>query len=166
MDTPLTLVVDASIQLELNVADLYAVFQEAFLEHRDFWWKLRLEERNHASLIRSAKEQFYPVGKFPVDLISNQFNEITEVNHKLSLLIAKYRDEAPSESEAFSIALLLEQSAGEAHYHEFMDADAEQGSGCKLCAIFQQLNEHDKDHAKRIQDYMGSHNIPNISIDF
>jgi len=166
VDTQLTLVVEASIQLELNVADLYAVFHNAFPKHADFWWKLRLEERNHAALIRSAQEQFDPVGKFPVDLISSQLSEITEVNRKLSLLIDKYGEEAPSEAEAFSVALLLEQSAGEVHYQKFMDADAEQGSGCRLCAVFQQLNERDKDHAKRIQDQMDSHGIPTISVDF
>jgi hypothetical protein len=166
VNTQLNLVVEASIQLELNVADLYAVFHHSFPKHADFWWKLRLEERNHAALIRSAQEQFDPVGKFPVDLISSQLNEITGVNQKLSQLIDKYREQAPSESEAFSVALLLEQSAGEVHYQKFMDADAEQGSGCRICAIFQRLNEHDKDHAERIQNQMDSHGIPPISIDF
>lgn len=165
MDTQLSQVVDASIQLELNVAELYGFFHTAFPQHEEFWWKLRLEERNHAALIRSAKEQFDPVGKFPVDLVSSQLIEITEINNKLRSLIERFNINAPSESEAFSIALLLEQSAGEAHYQKFMETDAGQESKCQLCKIFQQLNEHDKDHAERIQNYMDSQGITAIDVD-
>ena len=89
MDTKLALVVDASIQLELNVADLYAVFHETFPQHAAFWWKLRIEERNHAALIRTAKDQFDPIGKFPSELISTKLHELTKTNHMLADLIVK-----------------------------------------------------------------------------
>lgn len=166
MDTQLLRVVDASIQLELNVADLYGVFHTAFPQHAEFWWKILLEERNHAALIRSAKEQFAPVGKFPTDLITSQLSELTAVNSKLESLVEKYKHAAPSESEAFSVALLLEQSAGEVHYQKFMEADTDEGQGNSLSKIFQQLNVHDKDHAQRISHYMDSHGIAKINVSF
>jgi hypothetical protein len=164
MDTRFSQVVEASIRLELNVADLYGLFHAAFPQHEEFWWKLRLEERNHAALIRSAKEQFDPVGKFPVELVSSQLAEITEINNKLQSLIERFSIHSPSEPEAFSIALLLEQSAGEVHYQKFMEIDAKQGSGCPICKIFQQLNEDDKDHAERIKNYMDTNGIVPLDI--
>jgi hypothetical protein len=163
MDTKLALVVDASIQLELNVADLYAVFHETFNQHAAFWWKLRIEERNHAALIRTAKDQFEPVGKFPAELISSKLQELTECNNMLADLIVKYQSNPPSEPEAFSVAYALEQSAGEMHYQHFMEQDTDSSS--KLTRIFQQLNEHDKDHATRVRAYMEQHDIPLVEVD-
>lgn len=163
MDTKLALVVDASIQLELNVADLYAIFHETFPQHAAFWWKLRIEERNHAALIRTAKDQFDPVGKFPAELISTKLQELSACNNMLVDLIVKYQAAPPNESEAFSVAFELEQSAGEMHYQKFMEQELDSNS--KLSRIFQQLNEHDKDHAERVRTYMVQHEIPLIAID-
>ncbi|MFO7610669.1 MAG: hypothetical protein R6X35_16035, partial [Candidatus Krumholzibacteriia bacterium] len=52
--------------------------------------------------------------------------------------------------EAFALALELEQSAGEAHFQNFMESD---GSG-SLARVFQSLNRGDMDHAQRLRSYM------------
>ncbi len=47
---------DESIQLELNLATLYTIFNDCFAEDEDFWWDLAMEERGHASLLQQEKK--------------------------------------------------------------------------------------------------------------
>ncbi|MEA3487197.1 MAG: hypothetical protein U9R20_06020 [Thermodesulfobacteriota bacterium] len=69
MDKDFSYLIEESINLELNIADLYFLFHELFPEDADFWWRLVLEEKNHAALIRSGKKYFEPVNKFPRNLL-------------------------------------------------------------------------------------------------
>lgn len=155
MNEDLSLIIDESIQLELNVSELYRIFHAAFPEDADFWWKLCLEEENHAALIRSIKETFLPVGKFPEAIFCNSLENLKKHNTKLRSLIRKFRDNAPSREDALNIALEVEQSAGELHYQEFI----EKKEKSRIEQIFEELNRDDKDHAKRIRSYMDDNGI-------
>jgi ferritin len=148
--------IDESIKLELNVADLYLLFFNSFPEDADFWWKLVLEERNHAALIRSGKEYFEPLNKFPYDLLANSLQKVKDTNSKLKSLIKELESVSPSRQEAFNIAFDLENSAGELHFQNFMNKE----KSLKIDNIFKQLNQDDKDHALRISLYMKNHDIP------
>jgi hypothetical protein len=147
--------IDESIKLELNVADLYLLFFNSFPEDADFWWKLVLEERNHAALIRSGKEYFEPLNKFPYDLLANSLQKVKDTNSKLKSLIKELESVSPSRQEAFNIAFDLENSAGELHFQNFMNKE----KSLKIDNIFKQLNQDDKDHALRISLYMKNHDI-------
>ena len=57
---------DEGIQLELNVAGLYTIFQAAFPDDAVFWRELVVEEKNHASLLNDGKVRFHPLDKFPL----------------------------------------------------------------------------------------------------
>ena len=46
--------IDESIQLELNISELYMIFNQAHTEDADFWRKLAEEELNHAEIVRKA----------------------------------------------------------------------------------------------------------------
>ncbi len=155
MDKELSKIIDESIMLELNVSELYTIFSSAFSEHAGFWWKLALEEKNHAALIRSGIEHYEPVNKFPTDLISSKLSVLEDTNTKIVLLVKEYTSNTPSEEEAFNIALEFEQSAGEIHYQTFM----KKGEAETISRIFEKLNGDDKDHANRIRTYMNNHNI-------
>jgi len=148
---------DETTQLELNAAELYRIFHVAFPDDADFWWKLHLEEKNHAALIRAGREDFLPVGKFPLDMVSQQLEEVKRANFVLATLISKYQDAPPLRQEAFQTALLLEESTAELHFQKFMSKEADS----KLDEIFQQLNREDRDHAIRIRSYMEDHEIEN-----
>lgn len=152
---------DESIQLELNVAELYKIFYSAFPEDADFWWELVLEEKNHASLLQSGKDRFAPKGVFPKELISSSFEHLQDANKKLVTRIKKYRATPPPREATFNIALSLEQSSGEKHFQEFMD----KSSGTSLDKIFQKLNSDNKNHAIRLYSYMKSHDINLQEID-
>ncbi len=150
MSDHLNELIEESIRLELNVADLYLFFQAAFPEDADFWWALALEEKNHAALVRSLKEHFLPVGKVPEDLLASSLETVKETNRMIRGLLEKYRNTPPGLEEAFQVACRLEEGAAEIHFQEFMDRE---GSS-ELDKIFQRLNADDKDHGKKLRSYM------------
>jgi len=147
--------IEESIQLELNVGELYLLFCHAFPDDTDFWWGLCVEEKNHAALIRSIKEGFMPVGILPDELLSSSVGKVREANTGLVTLIARFKTASPSREEAFSIAHALEESAGEIHFQTFMEKE----TGSPIDQVFQRLNRADKDHATRIRSYMEKHGI-------
>jgi ferritin len=53
------------------------------------------------------------------------------------------------------VALKMEMSAGELHFQHTMSRPADS----KVLKLFQTLNQDDKDHAKRIRDYMKENQI-------
>jgi len=65
--------IEKAIQLELNVAELYIRFHKLFPSDASFWWKLAIEEKNHAALLKTLQLmkdshveiplEFYPAGK-------------------------------------------------------------------------------------------------------
>jgi hypothetical protein len=55
--------IEEAIQLELNAAEIYAVFSETIAEDTDFWTCLSWEKRNHALLFKTAKDVLVPVGQ-------------------------------------------------------------------------------------------------------
>lgn len=155
MDENFGALVEESINLELNMAALYLVFHKLFPEDADFWWTLVLEEKNHAALIRSGKDSFMAVDKFPSDLISDSLQELKDTNGRIALFLKRCEVDPPSREEAFGLAVELERSAGELHFQEFMEKE----TGSKIDEIFRQLNKDDKDHERRIRLYMKRNGI-------
>jgi hypothetical protein len=150
MNKDFAALIDESIKLELLVADLYLLFQKLFPRDADFWWKLVLEEKGHAALIRSGKEIFEPLGKFPHGLLPPVLQQLIEINSRLDSLIKQYKTTPPTREEAFNLAFATENSAGEMHFQEFMEKNLDSD----VDRIFKQLNKDDKDHAARIKSYM------------
>jgi len=56
MTVSLYQLLEASIQLELNLAKLYTLFNDLFEEDEEFWWQLAMEERGHAALLQQEKK--------------------------------------------------------------------------------------------------------------
>ncbi|NTV60955.1 MAG: rubrerythrin family protein [Chlorobiaceae bacterium] len=148
---------EESIRLELNLASLYTIFNDSFPEDEDFWWQLAMEERGHASLLQQEKKQPQPMQFFPENLLARDLGLLQDANAKVTDLIAVFSEKTPSRFAAFNTALELELSAGEAHYQEFLDSpDSSYSSN-----LFKQLNQEDRDHARRIRSYMKENNIRN-----
>lgn len=157
MNKELSELFDESIQLELNVAELYKIFYTALPRDAFFWKSMAIEEKNHAILLQSGKDRFEPLGKFPIEMMSSSIQELKSVNSEIQDIIKKYQDTIPSREDAFNIALKLEQSAGELHFQQFMEKESESES--ELDRIFQRLNRDDKDHAEKLREYMNSYDI-------
>lgn len=150
MDKDINKIIDESIDLEFNISNLYSIFYDLYIEDSDFWWELQMEEKNHASLLRSIKEFFIPYGKIPSGLLVKELNTLKESNNEILRIIDRVKSVTPTREECFDIALQLEDSASETHYQMFM----ENNSGDKFSEVIQTLNREDKDHAERITKYI------------
>ena len=115
-----------------------------------------MEEKNHAALIRSGKEYFEPLNKFPHDLLANSLQKVKDTSSSLKSMIKKLESDPPLRQEAFNIAFEIENSASELHFQKFMNKEV----NLKIDDIFKRLNKDDKDHALRISSYMEKHGIP------
>lgn len=136
-----------SIQLELNVAELYRIFSMALPEDNGFWWQLYQEEKSHAILIRAARDSQKKRGKFPDKLVASSIEDLQQSNAKVTVLIKQFRTTPPTRKEACRIAIELENESGELHFTRFMEKSAENS----LETVFQQLNRGDIEHEKRIR---------------
>ncbi len=148
-------IIEQSIKLELNIGDLYAVFYESLPDDSEFWWRLVLEEKNHAALFRSGIENLEQLKKFPHDILLENIKVLQSENQKLEDLINQYKLLPPDRCEAFNIALNLENSAAELHFQQFMNKNGDS----IIDTIFRELNQADKDHAIRIKKHMQQHGI-------
>lgn len=152
MDKNITSLFNEAIDLELNVANLYMFFYNKFPEDSDFWWKIMLEEKNHASLLKVGKEMLLSsIKSIPIEFSPPSIDQLIEANNKITSLLNEYKKRPPTRKAAFEIAIELENSAGEIHFQRSIDSDSTE---IQVLDIFKKLNRDDKDHAKRILDYM------------
>ena len=148
-------ILDESVSLELLVSDLYLLFSTTYPEDREFWWRMALEEKNHASLLRST-ENFMRVGVFPEEALMTSLEALQSANAQISELIRRMREAPLPKAEAYRAALQIELSAAELHYQQLMEED----SGDRVMEIIRKLGSDDKDHAERIASLMSSSGIP------
>ncbi len=153
MNKELSQLIDESITLELNIADIYMVFGNIFPEDSGFWWKMTSEEKKHANLIKSGRDTF--LDQFPSKLLAPSLQKLCNTNKKLISLLKEYKEKPPSRETAFNIALNIEQSTGELHFQLAM----EKSFTSSIMKIFQELNNEYKDHANRIRAYMSDRGI-------
>ncbi len=150
MENTLLQIIDEAIELELNMSKLYGIFSEHMKEDKAFWFRLEIEEINHAALLRASKD-FVRFRKFPSGIIPNNLEILQDSNQKIREATNRFIDN-PDRKLAFKLAYELENSAGEIHFQQFMEKEAHNN----LSEIFQKLNRDDKDHAKRILEYRKS----------
>lgn len=148
--------IEQSIQLETNTSNLYAIFSNAHKAHTDLWSQLSMEEAGHAALIKNAAERCDIGELLSSEAISSSLDTLARCNHHVEALIEQFQETPPSSDEAFSIALELEQSAGEIHYQEFMNI----GDDSLLDKVFRKLEQEDKAHSTQLHAYMAKHGIP------
>ena len=151
MDKELSRILDESIQLELNVADLYLSFCHAFAEDKDFWSHLAEEEGNHAALLRSGKLESLDEGYFPTKILTTNLDALIKANKEIKELVKEHKQKPPSSrASAFEIAIKVEESTGEIDFSCFMEQQADSPA----LKLFRRVNSEDRDHARRIRNYM------------
>jgi len=155
MDQAIRLFLKESVEMELNVGEVYQIFSIKFPEDYNFWWNISMEEMNHAALIESINDIFLTEGILTPEEIEKQ----TDVLHKLNLIvkerIERYKLVPPTRAEAFKYGFELENSVGEFHFQFFMTSE----SNSQMKIIFQKLNGDDINHAKRMANYMKDNKI-------
>jgi ferritin len=145
--------IEESIKLELNVAEIYMFFYNTFPEDSDFWREMALEEEGHANLIKSGRDTF--LDQFPPKLLAPSLQELYKTNNKLTSLLKEYKENPPSRETAFNIAMDIEQLPGEQHFQLAM----EKSLTSSIMKTFQELNNDKKDHFNRIRAYMSDKGI-------
>ena len=78
-------ILDEAIKLELNVSDLYLVFHEKIPEDSKFWWQLLLEEKNHATLLKTGKELYLTKENLTEKIILHPLETLVDLNEKIRL---------------------------------------------------------------------------------
>jgi hypothetical protein len=144
--------IDESIRLEMNAAQLYRIFSEVYTDDSDFWWQLHLEEKSHATLIRAARDSFIKRGNFPTALIMDSIEDLKASNRKIENLIKQFTAAPLEQHDACRAAVALENESGELHFTKFMDKETTDS----LESVFQQLNRGDKAHEERIRAHCSS----------
>jgi len=144
-----------SISLELNVGDLYQLFSAKFTQDTNFWWKLSLEEMNHAALIESIDDLFLSEDLLPSESLETQTEALLAMNIHIRNQIEKFKLSPPTRSAAFQVAYEIENSIGESHFEIFMTSQP----NSEVVKIMQKLNGDDINHAKRMTKYMKDNEI-------
>ena len=154
-------IIQESVRLELNVAELYKVFNSLFTEDAYFWWTLFEEEENHAALIEHAAKIRSMSDDILSEMLAPSLEKLKETNLNILALAAEYCSKPPDRVTAFNVALKVELSAGELHFQKFMNRQNEDDI---IVQLFQRLNKDDKDHASRLLEYMSEHDIKTSKI--
>ncbi len=155
MDQLVNIFLKESVEMELNVGDVYQLFSVKFLEDYDFWWKISIEEMNHAAVIETINDDFITGIILPTDSIEKQVEGLRQMNLIVKERIDQYKLNPPTRLEAFKYGFELENSIGELHFELFMTEEP----NSPLYKIFQKLNGDDKNHAIRIDNYMKNNGI-------
>jgi hypothetical protein len=150
MDQLIKMFLKESVEMELNVGDVYQLFSVKFPQDYDFWWKISIEEMNHAALIESINDIFWDESVLPLESIEKQTEALRKMNICVKNRIGRYRMVPPTRLEAFQYGFELENSVGESHFELFMTTV----SDSPVMKIFQKLNGDDVNHAIRIDKYM------------
>jgi len=157
MNVGIKQLLDEAIKLELNVSNLYFVFFKSFPEDSNFWWKLVIEEKNHAALIEGIKTMSSVVGEYPNGITPDNIEQLIESNKKVTAITEDFK-KAPSRKGSFLIAYEIEQLAGEIHCQEFIKGDCTS----EVYKFIQEINKFDIDHAERIRKYMIENKIDDL----
>lgn len=140
----------ALIDLELCTHDLYTLYHEFFPEDRDFWKKIADEEQNHAALLQ-AVGSFFEKGihsQAALEVfLGDQRTDVQSIIAEVRSQIQKFTAAKPSRDEACRFAIHLEGLAGEAHFHDIMNAPSDD----EIIQVIQGLGREDLKHAERIR---------------
>jgi len=142
--------IDESVALELNIGDLYQQFSAKFPGDYEFWWKLSIEEMNHAALIESINDIFLSENELPLESLEEQNQSLQKMNVFIRQHIEEFKIESPNRENAFQLAFEIENSIGESHFELFMTSK----TNSVLVRIMQKLNGDDINHARRMTKYM------------
>ncbi|OGV32447.1 MAG: hypothetical protein A2020_02005 [Lentisphaerae bacterium GWF2_45_14] len=136
---------------EQIVSEVYMKFSEIFPEDRDFWWRLAMEEKAHASIGKSIQEIFAPMKLYPKTLLSESVDNLRKcIDEKKALLETLEKNPlALTREQALAAAIKIEDSDVEKIFQEIMEKIPE----TREDKLFQRLNKDTSDHIKKLKKY-------------
>ena len=136
---------------EQLVSQIYIKFSELFPEDRDFWWRLAMEEKCHASIGKSIQEIFAPMKLYPKEFLNESTDKLLKSNNEKKALLDRLAENplALTREQAFSAAIEIEDSDVEKIFQEIMEKIPE----TREDKMFQRLNMDTSDHIKKLKKY-------------
>jgi hypothetical protein len=102
-------------------------------------------------LLRSGKLESLDEGHFPAKILTTNLDALIKVNKEIKELLKEHKQKPPSSrASAFEIAIKVEESTGEIDFSCFMEQQADSPA----LKFFRRVNSEDRDHARRIRNYM------------
>ncbi|MCP4130140.1 MAG: hypothetical protein GY754_03885 [bacterium] len=138
-----------AIAVELKMADLYSLYYKLFDEDKDFWYQLMIEEKNHAALLKSARDQIQE-SNLPDELLCSNIEELQQVIDIINEKIELYRSGTPSKKKAYVFAIKIKNIGYEKHYQDILTGSPNSG----VVKIMQEVNNQEINHAHRIEEIM------------
>ena len=142
------------IDFESSISEVYMEFSRIFPDDKEFWWRIAMEEKNHASIIQSGRDVFNSMGLFPVELtsLSIDYLKLALAEKKALLSRIKEQHQNLTRKKAVAIAIKIEESDIENIFQELMKIHPD----LKSIKVFQTLNKETCDHAVRLLRYLDS----------
>lgn len=136
-------------EYELKVSDLYMLFSRIFPEDSKFWFDLSLEEKDHASLIKSSIV-YVRIGKFPSQMAYDCMDSIDSMLDLIDSRIERYSAATPAKCEACRFALIVERSPCETGFLKAMTTETDD----RVMQILQKVGRLDALHYTRVDNLM------------
>lgn len=136
---------------EQLVSQIYMKFSEIFPEDRDFWWRLAMEEKSHASIGKSIQEVFAPMKLYPSEFLKESTDKLIKSNEEKKQILDKLNKNplAFTREQAIAAAIAIEDSDVEKIFQEIMEKIPE----TREDRLFQKLNADTADHIKKLKKY-------------
>jgi hypothetical protein len=138
------------VEIEKNVGKLYRIFGTIHKVDSLFWNQLAVEEDRHALLLSTHAEYITESPALHRHILATSVETLYRINSKIEGILQLCGKQSPTRIDCFTIALQIEQSAGEVHLqnvHESPDDNI-------AVQVLQSLSSADSDHADRIKRYM------------
>lgn len=142
------------IDFESAISEIYMEFSRMFPNDKEFWWRIAMEEKNHAAIIQSGRDVFNSMGLFPVELTSLSVGYLKEALEEKKTLLSRVKEQPQNltRKKAVAIAIKIEERDIENIFQELMKIHPE----LKSIKVFQTLNKETCDHAVRLLRYLDS----------
>jgi rubrerythrin len=144
----LQLIIDESINYELDTYNAYVLFSKTFKDDSVFWENLAEEELNHVSVLRKSLSFHQGNMKILNSFSVKDIETVKECRKNIQQLINQFKKN-PTPEMACNIAMEIEEAAVEKNYQKFMS----KVTNDSVLNLFQTLNGEEKDHLKRIKKY-------------
>jgi hypothetical protein len=137
---------DIAVAVELSMGRLYRRLAGNFPEHADVWWRISMEEMNHASLLRAAKD-LIPFGVNAQDFPLGAERDLRDLQQKIETADSEIEAGELDQPGAYERALALEYAVGE----QGLQPQAYLDQSNPLGRILRRLHSETDDHSAIIR---------------
>jgi hypothetical protein len=136
-------------RFEMTLGALYKLFADHFPQGRQFWMRLAVEEKAHASHLQMLAEKV-KAGELGVDPAHLALGPMEEARDELLRLIETFQDSPLELTQAATISIDIENEIFDKQFYAVFNQDSE-----PVRRIFRILEAEAKMHAQRARDFLG-----------